>query len=53
MKATVTLDSKDVREIIARFLGIPMEQVIPLRYNFCIDGLTAEEITAKLKVEAT
>lgn len=48
MKSTVTLDGKDVRAIIARFLGIPEEQVIPLRYNYAVEGLTAEEIEEKI-----
>lgn len=49
MKQQVTLESKEVRLIIARYLGIPEEQVIPLRYSYAIEGLTVEEIEAKLK----
>lgn len=49
MKTTVTLDGKDVRTMIARFLGIKEEQVIPLRYNFAVEGLTEEEIAARLR----
>ena len=48
MKTTVQLESKDVRTIIARFLGISEEQVIPMRYNFAIEGMTAEEIEQKM-----
>ena len=44
----VQLDSKDTREIIARFLGIPIERVIPNRYNFSIEGMSAEEIERKI-----
>lgn len=44
MKATVTLESKEVRKIIARFLNVPEEAVVPLRYNFAIEGMSAEEI---------
>ena len=49
MKSTVQLDGKDVRTIIAKFLGIPEDQVIPMRYNYPIEGLSAEEIEKRLK----
>ena len=48
MKTTVQLESKDVREIIARFLGVPLENVIPQRYNFAIADMSAEEIAKKI-----
>lgn len=48
MKTQVTLDSKEVRTIIAKFLGVSEEQVISLRYNFAIEGMTIEEIEKKL-----
>lgn len=48
MKATVQLESKDIRAIIAKFLEIPEERVIPLRYNFSVEGMTAEEIEQKI-----
>lgn len=48
MKQQITLDSKEVRKIIAIFLGIPEEQVVPLRYNFAIEGMSAEEIEQKM-----
>lgn len=48
MKQQITLDSKEVRKIIAIFLGIPEEQVVPLRYNFAIEGMSAEEIERKM-----
>lgn len=51
MKATttVTLDGKEVRAIIAKALGLPVADVKPLRYNFAIEGHSAEEIAAKIK----
>lgn len=49
MKTTVTLDSKDVREIIAKFLGIKIEDVIPQRYSFSIANMSAEEIEKKIR----
>ena len=49
MKTTVQLESKDVREIIAKVLTIPIENVIPGRYSFSIDGLSAEEIEKRIK----
>lgn len=48
MKTTVTLESKDVRAIIAKFLGISEENVIPLRYNFAVAGISAEAIERKI-----
>ncbi len=51
MKTTVQLESKDVREIISRFLGIPIEDVIPNRYSFSIAGMTAEEIERKIHTD--
>ena len=51
MKMTVQLDSKDVRVIIAKFLRIPVEDVIPNRYNFSIANLSAEEIVKRVKGE--
>lgn len=51
MKATVTvtLDGKEVRAIIAKALGLPITDVKPLRYNFAIEGHSAEEVAAKIK----
>lgn len=49
MKTTVQLDSKDVRAIIAKFFGIPIENVIPNRYSFSIANMSAEEIEKKIK----
>ena len=51
MKTTVTLDSKDVRAIIAKFLNVNLEDVIPNRYNFSVANMTADEIERRLKVE--
>ena len=48
MKTTIQLESKDVRAIIARFLGISIENVIPNRYNFSVVGMSAEEIEKKI-----
>ena len=49
MKQQVTLENKEVREIIARYMKIPVEQVIPMRYSFAIEGLTAAEIEKRIK----
>ena len=49
MKTTVQLESKDVREIIAKFIGVKLEDVIPNRYSFSVVGMTAEEIEKKIK----
>lgn len=51
MKTTVQLESKEARKIIAKYLNIPLEQVIPNRYNFSVTGLSAEEIEKKIGTE--
>ena len=50
MKTTVTLDSKDVRAIIVKFLNVSLEDVIPNRYSFSVANMTADEIERRLKV---
>lgn len=45
----VTLNGSDVRLIIAKFLGIPVEAVLPMKYSFVVQGMSAEEIGARLK----
>ena len=52
MKVTVQLESRDVRMIIAKFLGIPVDDVIPNRYSFSVAGMSAEEIENRLAGEA-
>ena len=52
MKTTVQLESKDVKAIIAAYLGIPEEQVIPMRYNFAIEGLSENEIEERIGAHA-
>lgn len=49
MKTTVQLESKDVREIIAKFLGIKVDDVIPNRYSFSVANMSAEEIEKKIR----
>ena len=48
MKTAVQLESKDIRVIIARFLGVPEENIIPQRYGFSVVGMTAGEIEGKI-----
>ena len=48
MKTVVTLESKDLREIIARFLGIKVEDVIPNRYSFGVANMPANVIAEKI-----
>lgn len=49
MKTTVTLETKDVREIIAKFLGTTIENVVPNRYSFGVANMSATEIERKIK----
>ena len=51
MKTTVQLESKDVRDIIAKFLGVKADNVIPNRYSFSVAGMSAEEIEKKIRGE--
>lgn len=48
MKTTVQLDSKDVRIVIAKFLGVSVDDVIPNRYSFSVANLSADEIERKI-----
>ena len=48
MKTTVNLESKDVRVIIAKFLGVRLEDVVSNRYSFGVANISAEEIERKL-----
>lgn len=48
MKTTVNLDNKDVRVIIARFLGVKLEDVIPNRYSFGVTNMPADEIERRI-----
>ncbi len=48
MKTQITLDGKEVRTIIAKALGIAEDNVIPLRYNFAIEGYTEAEVRKML-----
>ena len=48
MKTQITLEAKEVRKIIAKFLEIKEEDVIPNRYSFGVTEITAEEIEKKL-----
>ena len=49
MKTTVQLESKDVRGIIAKFLGVRTDDVIPNRYSFSVANMSAEEIERRIK----
>lgn len=48
MKTTIILDTKEVRTIIAKYLGIPLEQVEQTRYSFAVAGLSESEILSKI-----
>ncbi len=45
----VTLNGADVRLIVALFLGVPTEAVIPMKYSYIVNGMTVEEVKAKLE----
>lgn len=49
MKVQITLDGKEVRQLIALALDIPEEKVIPLRYNFAVDGYSEADVKERLR----
>lgn len=51
MKEIVNLETKEVRIIIAKFFGIPVEDVTPNRYSFGISNLSPEEIRGRLGIK--
>lgn len=51
MKTTVNLESKDVRLIIAKFLGVKLEDVIPNRYSYGVANMSAEEIERRINAK--
>ena len=49
MKMQITLESKEVRKLVAKALNISEEKVIPLRYNFAIEGYSECEVKKLLE----
>lgn len=49
MKQQITLESAELKAIVAKALGIPEKNVVQLRYSIAIEGLSAEEIERKIK----
>ena len=48
MKQQITLESKELREIVAKALDIPEKQVVSLRYGIAIEGLSAEDVEQRI-----
>ena len=48
MKTQITLDSKESKALIAKALGIEESHVVPLRYNFAVEGYTEAEVKQML-----
>lgn len=51
MKTQITLESKEIRMILARFFGVPETQIIPLRYSYAIEGMSADEVARRISGE--
>lgn len=49
MKQQITLESSELKEIVAKALGIPEKNVVQLRYSIAIEGIPAEEVERKIK----
>lgn len=45
---TIYLDSKEIKEIIAKALNIPIANVISTHYSFGLQGISEEEAKNKL-----
>lgn len=50
MKQQTTLESKELREIVACALKIPMEIVIQQRYSIAIEGISTEEVAKRIEL---
>lgn len=48
MKTQVTLESKELKLIVAKALRIPEDQVVQLRYSIAIEGMAPEEIGKRI-----
>ncbi len=49
MKSQVSLENKEIRQILAKALKIPEKAVIPLRYGFAIEGFAPETVSGKMR----
>ena len=49
MKSQVTLESKELRTIVAKALKIPEEKVVQLRYSIAIEEMSPEEIEKRIQ----
>lgn len=49
MKTVINLETKDVRIIIAKYLGISIEDVTPNRYSFSVANITAEKVAERIR----
>lgn len=49
MIAKVTLETKELREILSVFFDIPISDVEPNRYSYSIRNMTAEEMEAVIR----
>lgn len=48
MTSQTVLDSKECRCLIAHALGIPVEQIVPMRYSFAVQGIPLAELQRKI-----
>jgi hypothetical protein len=49
MKQVITLESKELKAIVAKALNIPESNVVQQRYSIAIEGLSPEEVDRKIK----
>lgn len=49
MKQQITLESAELKAIVAKALNIPEKNVVQLRYSIAIEGLSAVEVEKKIK----
>lgn len=48
MTPQTVLNSKECRCLIAHALGIPVEQIVPMRYSFAVQGVPLAELQRKI-----
>lgn len=49
MKQQVTLDSKEIKAIVAKALGLPPALVVQLRYSIAVENMPPEEVEKRIK----
>lgn len=49
MKQQITLESGELKAIVAKALDIPEKNIVQLRYSIAIEGIPAGDVERKIK----